>query len=110
MSGDNTLNLPVVQMGHVEKLVEVAQNQPHVQQLVAQQTIAKELKQKETQVPATEKGEKNRRVRDRDDDDRPGRQGKKKQGNPPDADANSPDDEAAACESPWVGNIVNVKI
>lgn len=110
MSGDNTLNLPVVQMGHVEKLVEVAQNQPHVQQLVAQQTIAKELRKKDSQVPATEKSEENRRVRDRDDDDRPDKQGKKKQGGSPNEDGSCPDDEASASESPWVGNIVNVKI
>ena len=110
MTVDNTLNLPVVQMGHVEKLVEVAQNQPHVQQLVAQQTVAQELKRQDSQVPKTENAEKGRRVRDRDEDDRPGKNAHgQPQGRSPDGERDPPEEEASS-GSPWVGNIVNVKI
>ncbi len=110
MTVDNTLNLPVVQMGHVEKLVEVAQNQPHVQQLVAQQTVAQELKKQESQVPKTENAEKGRRVRDRDGDDRPGSNTRQHaQGNSP-GKQDSPPEEEASPSTPWVGHLVNVKI
>ncbi len=108
MTVDNTHALPVVQMGHVEKLVEVAQNQPHVQQLVAQQTIVQELKRQDGQVAKTEKSEKSRRVGNKDVDERQGNYaGNQPQGGSRQEEA-PPEEEAAA--SPWVGNIINVKI
>ena len=107
MTVDNTHALPVVQMGHVEKLVEVAQNQPHVQQLVAQQTIALELKKQDSQVAKTEKSEKGRRVGNSDEKDRQGQNARSHSQDGSQQEETPPEEEAA---SPWVGNNINVKI
>ncbi len=66
MSVLNTLPAPVIQMGLVEKIVEVQQNQPHVQQLVAQETARHAWKDEQSRVGKTEKQEEGRKVRERE--------------------------------------------
>ena len=51
MSELNMMPVPIVQMGLVEKLVEVEQNQPHVQQLVAQESAKQAMKAEAERVP-----------------------------------------------------------
>jgi hypothetical protein len=108
MTGDLALSLPVVQMGHVEKLVEMSQNQPHAQQLAAQQTIVRELKDQDGRIAETQKAE-NRKVREQDEEESGG-------STPPrdlsrerrrgDAQAEQETDPAA----PWAGHLVDVKV
>ena len=115
MSVLNTLPAPVVQMGLVEKIVEMEQNHPQVQQLVSQETAAQELKKQSTQVPKIENSEPGKKIRDRE----AGQQGKKqhasgKKGHAAEEDPSA--EENAAPETmpheanPWAGHIVNVKI
>ncbi|MDR2799638.1 MAG: hypothetical protein LBB52_00035 [Desulfovibrio sp.] len=66
MSVINTLPAPVVQMGHVEKIVELQQNQPYVQQLVAKETAVQSLKAEREKVAAAPKSAESSRVRERD--------------------------------------------
>lgn len=55
MSVQNPLPISVIQMSYVEKIAEVAQNQPQVQQEVGQEIMRKELQRNASQVAATEK-------------------------------------------------------
>ena len=112
MSVLNTLPAPVIQMGLVEKIVDTAQNQPHVQQLVAQEAALQALKAQGERIAGTEVLANSRKVRDREE-------GQGRQGRDPGrqrADDDASEDEAAQADtspaqpSPWAGNIVNIKI
>lgn len=113
MSVEQGLPLPVVQMGHVEKIVETAQNQPHVQQLVAQELAAAELQRANSQVQKTEVTEAGRKVDDRKKERRKGQQGgdggrsQARDASGAETDGEEPDRQGM---SPWAGHIVNVKI
>lgn len=61
----NTLPAPVVQMGYVEKIVEMQQNQPYVQQLVAGESAAQSIRKEKEQVAVMRQGEGSGRVRER---------------------------------------------
>ncbi len=101
----------MVQMGHVEKIVEQAQNQPHVQQLVAQEVTKAELQQANSQVQQVDGPEAGRKVDDRKKERRKGQGGG---GRRPgrEGPGGNPDEEEAERQgvSPWSGHIVNVKI
>jgi hypothetical protein len=109
MTEELALSLPVVQMGHVEKLVEMSQNQPHAQQLATQQTIVEELKKQDARIAKTQKA-KNRRVRDRDEEESgnaPPRQNlsqERRRGETP------AEEEADGAAPPWTGRLVDVKV
>ena len=110
----NMLPVPVIQMGLVEKLVEVAQNQPHVQQLVAQESARLAMKAEAERVPVVDVAEQNKKIRDRD----PRRERKeRRQASAPfpegQADMQGSEDGADAGFSragPWAGQIVNMKV
>lgn len=101
--------IPVVQMGHVEKIVEVVQNQPHVLQQVAQETAKNELRQQAGQVPQVNKSEAAHEIRTEADGQNKqqaagGQQHKEKDNQPDDQE------EPPRGENPWAGHIVNLKI
>lgn len=116
MSELNMLPVPVIQMGLVEKLVEVEQNQPHVQQLVAQESARQALKAESERVPVVDVTEQGKKIRDRD----PEREKKERSQArtrlfADRADAEDHEDEAAAEAGsskgdPWSGQIVNMKV
>ena len=106
MTENFAISLPVVQMGHVEKLVEMSQNQPHVQQLATQQNIVQELKKQDIRVAETQKA-KNRRVRERSEEESGGArrdfsQGQRRE----EAPVEKEPDRAAA----WTWCLVDVKV
>ncbi len=101
-------SLPVVQMGHVEKLAENLQNQPAVQQQVMHNEAERILREQNSKVPPAEESQKGkrRRVNERGEE-------KPKEGRP-DHDRPAPRDgepeEPGAAPNPWAGNILNLKV
>lgn len=110
MSVLNTMPAPVIQMGHVEKIVEAVQNQPYVQQLVAQEEAKKTLKAESEQIAVAEKTALSRKVRDRGDEEGSRQQhagpGGESRGDKPD----SPDEEGRNKNNPWAGHIVSITV
>jgi hypothetical protein len=110
MSQLNMLPVPVIQMGLVEKLVEVEQNQPHVQQLVAQESARLAMKAEAERVPVVDVTEQNKKIRERNPErekkeqrQASGERDERRQGEEEDAgDAHS--------ANPWAGQIVNMKV
>lgn len=111
MSVLNTMPAPVIQMGHVEKIVEAVQNQPYVQQLVAQEEAKKTLKAESEQVAVAEKTAQSRKVRDRGEEE-----GSRQQqhagpdGEPGGDKTDSPDEEGRNKNNPWAGHIVSITV
>ena len=110
MSVEQGIPLPVVQMGHVEKIVEQAQNQPHVQQLVAQEIAARELQKANSQVQKTDVSEPGRKVDDKKKQqrERGGGRSSKYEAKGEEMPDEAEDDRQGM--EPWSGRIVNVKI
>jgi hypothetical protein len=109
----STLPAPVIQMGHVEKIVEVAQNQPQVQQQVAQEAAVQTLREQQRRVAGVDTAKEGQRVREREAGGR-GRQEAEADRHSPSGqetgggDAESGDDPRKG--NPWAGRIVNLKI
>ena len=102
-------------MGLVEKLVEVEQNQPHVQQLVAQESARQAAKAEAERVPVVDVAEQGKKIRDRE----PGREKREQRqasGRSPGGRADAAQDSEAEAEAglskggPWSGQIVNMKV
>ena len=112
MSELNMMPLPILQMGMVEKVAVVEQTQPHVQQLVAQETARQALKAEAERVPQVNSSEHGRKVRERE-------AGQERKGNhssagrtpekTQEAQESAPDEDSHSC-NPWAGQIVNVKV
>lgn len=111
MSVVSTLPAPVIQMGLVEKKVDLEQNRPAVQQALAQATVRHELREAQSRVPDPGAPENSRKVQERGSGrDSPGHS----------RDKRPPDDSKAANKErtgsgdletkPWSGHIVNLKI
>lgn len=103
---------PVIQMGLVEKLAEVQQNQSHVQQLVAQEMALQSLKADRERVLQTNGSEHGTKVRKRNEE-----QAKEQQQQASSDSSSKKQEEEDASEeggaqasSPWVGQIVNMKV
>lgn len=112
MSVLNTLPAPVVQMGLVEKLVDVEQNQAQVQQQVAQQSAGAALKAQSERIAEVNTAERGKRVRDREAGGG-GQEQQRQAGQRRPGEADGEDDSAQAGPhkaNPWAGHIVNVKI
>lgn len=109
----DSLPLPLVQMGHVEKLAEVAQNQPQVQQQVLQETAFQALREQNSQVPVTDETEQAqmKSLQERHPEKR--RRNDKRLSRTrtqPDDDKDPASESAPHEDNPWAGNIVNVTI
>lgn len=107
--------IPVVQMGHVEKIVEAVQNQPEVQQAVAQETAKSRLKAQEDQVPRVEKDREAEKLRTNEDGrnkQNPGREPVKKDQRKAGANQPAPatEETPARGDNPFAGHIVNLKV
>lgn len=117
MSGLNMLPVPVIQMGLVEKLVDVEQNQAHVQQLVAQESARLAMKAQAERVPVVDVAEQNKKIRDRNPE-----RGKKERRHASGrssrsliaAQASGEDGDTTADgqskANPWAGQIVNLTV
>lgn len=109
MSVLNTLPAPVIQMGHVEKLVEVAQNQSTVQQQISQEEAQKTLKAEAEQVAGTDRSAQGKKVRAKKDEE-DGRRQQAGSGGQRDAKKEAPEEENANKGNPWSGHIVSITI
>ncbi len=104
---------PIAQMGHVEKIVEVEQNHPAVQQAVAQNIAREELHRQNSLVPQVDVSERSRKVNDREArQDRRRREGTKNAARSAEEDAETDPGSTASgsAGNPFAGKIVNVKI
>jgi hypothetical protein len=105
----NTLPAPVIQMGYVEKIVEMQQNLPYVQQLAAGEAAVRALEQHREKIEAGTATEPSARVRERDSgqgggENRPARDGETA------GDSASEDGGAANTGRPWSGRLVDITI
>lgn len=106
MSVTQILPAPVVQMGLVEKLVEVEQNQPHVQQLVAQELARQTLEEQSKRVHQSDESGKGRKVDEKNRDQR--RREKEQEQRQAAQEQNEEEQERSA--KPWAGHLLNIKI
>ncbi len=114
MSEMSMLPVPVIQMGLVEKLVEVAQNQPHVQQLVAQELARQAAKAQTEQVPQVDASERGKKIRDRESGQKKREQRHASGQSSGDHNTDELGQESAEdgphTDNPWAGQIVNMKV
>jgi hypothetical protein len=107
MSIQPPLPSPIVQMGHVEKVVETAHSHPEVQQHVSQEIARKNLQDQRSQVEKGQGAEKtgeSKVNKDGKGGSTPHQQPKKDRKPLPE----SPEPSEPA--NPLAGNIINVKI
>ena len=105
MSVHTPLPITIVQMGHVEKLAEVAQNQTTVQQQVLQEETARKMQEKyvDPTQPATQakvgddNGPKQQAAQDNE---------RQKKRHTPEPES----DEPSQPSDPFTGIIVNIKV
>lgn len=106
MSVHTPLPISIIQMGHVEKLAEVAQNQTTVQQQVTQEETARKMREKHVDPtqPATQA-----KV---GDDSGPNHQTAQQQErqNKRHTTPEPESDEPSQPSSPFTGIIVNIKV
>lgn len=117
MSVLNTLPAPVIQMGLVEKIVEVQQNQPHVHQQVAQESAKQALNEAKSRVAGLDQSELGKKVREKSEDQGGGQRhsrSRSREGEPPAPEGTqefTPEAETETLRTkPWSGYIVNLKI
>jgi hypothetical protein len=113
MSVMSMLPVPVIQMGLVEKLVEVEQNQPHVQQLVAQESARLAIKAQAERVPVVDSSGQGKKVHNRDPEREKKEQRRSLNRSSHEAVSEEPsaqDDDELAASNPWTGQIVNMKV
>ena len=116
MSELNMMPVPIVQMGLVEKLVEVEQNQPHVQQLVAQESAKQAMKAEAERVPQVDSSEHGKKIRNRDSgqEKKERRQASNRSSDGKHEARADQEDGASEIETapayPWDGKIVNMKV
>lgn len=118
MSVLNTLPAPVIQMGLVEKIVEVQQNQPYVQQQVAQESARQALDAAKSRVAGLDQSELGKKVREKSEEQGGGGQRHSRSHSRKDETPAPEDTQGFAAEAeaepprtkPWSGYIVNLKI
>lgn len=110
MSVITPMPTPIIQMGHVEKIAEVAQNHPEAQQQAAQELAREANKRDNSRIIAADASAQGRKIGEREAGGQGERRFDKKQ--PP--DENAPDeaeaDAASASADPWTGKILNVTV
>ena len=113
MSELTTLPAPVIQMGFVEKQVAREQNQPHIQQLVAQESARQALRKEAEKVPQVDVSEHGKKVRERDSE-REKKEMKRQLSRSKNASQGESqkegDEQESQGKTPWSGNIVNMQV
>ena len=97
-------------MGHVEKLVETAQNQPLVQQQVTQELTSLELRRENTQVQKTDASEESRKIKEKEREERRRQRQALRQKAATAGEVSEEGEEAPEKREPWVGHLLNIKI
>ena len=107
MSIQNPLPVSIVQMALVEKIAEIAHNQPLVSQQVAQETVAKELREKQVEPVQPQNASRGIQAKDKKEgragQDLPQKRGDQKKPEPESPDPGTPD-------KPLAGILVNRKV
>ena len=99
---------PIVQMGHVEKVVESEHSHPEVQRHVAQEIARKNLEAERTQVEKTQGSEKTGRSKVFKDGGKGGSDPRQRQERERKPLPESPEPSEPA--NPLAGHIINMKI
>jgi hypothetical protein len=108
----NSLPAPVVQMGHVEKIVEMQQNLPYAQQAAMGDVAVRALDRAREKIEAGAETESSTKVRERDG----GRGGRNGGGSRPapereaDGGAAGEDGDGAKSGRPWSGRLLDITI
>lgn len=105
MSILNSPPITIVQMGHVEKIVEAAQNQPVLQQQVTQEEAARLLREKQVDPSQRPEETSDVKTKDKEGGSGSGFRQKKKRRRP-----ESESSEASIPDSPTAGIFVNKKV
>jgi hypothetical protein len=107
----NTLPAPVVQMGHVEKIVEMQQNLPYAQQAAAGEAAVHTLERARGKIEAGGKTESSVKVRERDGG-RGGGSGGRQPAPERKADDGEADEDGGGAKSgrPWSGRLLDITI
>ena len=107
MSQTNIAITQLAQLGFAERIAQEAQGHPEIARQAAQQIAPEALKQQKDTVGETENTQKSRSVKaEKDGKGNGGNAGqeRRRKGEPP------PSEDEAAANSPWAGNIVNMKV
>jgi hypothetical protein len=105
----NSLPAPVVQMGHVEKIVEMQQNLPYAQQAAMGDAAVRALDRAREKIEAGAETESSVKVRERDG----GRSGGGRQPAPErEADGGEDGEDGGGAKSgrPWSGRLLDITI
>jgi hypothetical protein len=105
------INIPVTQLaqlGFADRIAHEAQGHPEVARQVLQQAMPEVLKQQKDSIVATQDSEAARKLK-AEKDGRDGKQGDsgakgQRQGEPP------PEEAESVPNTPWAGNILNLKV
>lgn len=98
----------LAQIGHAEKIVQELQSHPEVQRQMAEQLAAETLKRQGASVEKTDDAEKSRSVSSRDKKRRERQE--RRAAHKKTAQEPAEDEESPGADSPWSGNILNLKI
>ncbi|MDR1685985.1 MAG: hypothetical protein LBR82_06040 [Desulfovibrio sp.] len=104
----NSLPAPVVQMGHVEKIVEMQQNMPYVQQAAMGEEAVRALERAREKIEAGAETESSVKVRKRDG----GRGGGKRPAPEKNEDGRDAGEDGDGAKSgrPWSGRLLDITI
>lgn len=108
MSQTNIVVMQLAQLGYADRIAQETQGNAEAARQAAQQAAPEALKQQKDAVAATEDTEKSRKLKSEKDDsggknDSPDSRRQGKGGAPPEETESQP-------ESPWAGNILNLKV
>lgn len=110
MSQTNIAITQLAQVGLAERIAQETQGHPEVLRQAAQQSAPQELKQQKDAVGEAERPETSRGVK-ADKDGKGGKDGGGKRGEKRGAKRGGPDGEREnAANTPWAGNILNLKV
>ncbi|MDR2604977.1 MAG: hypothetical protein LBC55_06475 [Desulfovibrio sp.] len=108
----NTLPAPVVQMGHVEKIVEMQQNLPYAQQAATAEEAARSLERAREKIEAGAETESSVKVRKREGGRGGGRGGGSRPAPEKEADGGEAGEDGVGAKSgrPWSGRLLDITI
>ena len=109
MSQTNVAITQLVQVGLAERMAQEAQAYPEVARQVAQQAAPEALRQQNAMVAKTDETEESRKIKAQDKGgQKPGADARKrkKRGH----HAQPEEAENTSAQTPWAGNIVNIKV
>ncbi len=111
MSQTNVAITQLLQVGLTERIAQEAQAHPEVVKQAAQQAAPEILRQQNSTVPKTDDAESSRKIKSRDGGrQRSGADGRRRKHFAAAEQAEPESETSPAADTPWAGNIVNLKV